>query len=122
VDGEYGWPEWCKEAEFRNVCDQYKYEIVLKEQRNVLFLSDSEQVINFTKKYLYDPFNTPCLDTLYSKWIDWEKVSQKYQGIIISPYQSACRELSGWDCASGCIWDEEAVARCVLVSEPTRRI
>lgn len=41
------------------------------------------------------------------------RVRQDYAGIEISPYQYECRfELTwyyGWDVASGCVWDKEAI-------------
>lgn len=48
--------------------------------------------------------------------IDWRRVAESYQGIVIAPYVWARRHhlASGWyyawDCASGCIWDSAAVA------------
>lgn len=54
--------------------------------------------------------------------IMWPKVAKEYQGIIISPYQWERRDFfgtfwySGWDCASGCIWDKEAIKSIIRVS------
>ncbi len=47
--------------------------------------------------------------------LEWDKVKDKYQGIIIAPYQWECRLALetcwyyGWDCASGCIWDLDCI-------------
>ncbi|QBI98814.1 hypothetical protein SEA_BOBBY_184 [Mycobacterium phage Bobby] len=46
-------------------------------------------------------------------WIDWGKVAADYGGIIIAPYQWSRRMdphwYYTWDCASGCIWNLEAI-------------
>lgn len=53
--------------------------------------------------------------------LDWLKVKQKYQGIIIAPYQWKCRMAQetkwyyGWDCASGCIWDLDCIDEFKLI-------
>jgi hypothetical protein len=45
--------------------------------------------------------------------IDWQRVAEQHQGIIITPYQWECRYSIDWyyiwDCASGCIWDPDAI-------------
>lgn len=53
--------------------------------------------------------------------IDWKKVTEEYQGIIISPYIWQRRLAPhtmwyyGWDVASGCIWDTDAIEEVKLV-------
>ena len=48
----------------------------------------------------------------YIYMLDFLKVMDEYDGIIIAPYQYSCRLMNsstawyyGWDCASGCIWN-----------------
>jgi hypothetical protein len=45
--------------------------------------------------------------------INWAAVATKYVGIEIAPYQWSCRTslqwYYGWDVASGCVWDADAV-------------
>ena len=118
VKGEYDWPTWCKSEEFRNTDLQYKYIIELAENANILYISSSKQLVNFTESYTKYS-KTP---SYYSR-IDWERVANEYQGLIISPYIWDCRLLSvtfwyyGWDCASGCIWDHTAIASIKLEGE-----
>ena len=51
----------------------------------------------------------------YVYQIRWEEVKTLWDGIIISPYNWKCRHSPstewyyGWDCASGCIWNVEAI-------------
>ncbi len=47
--------------------------------------------------------------------LDWAKVAEHYDGLIIAPYQWSRRYdgpswYYGWDCASGCIWNLDAIA------------
>jgi hypothetical protein len=126
VEGEDGWKEWCESEEFRLENLVISYEVKLKKKANILHLRTHEEIINFSKLY---PFIKPQWDTpegrliCASYEIDWEKVAENYEGIIISPYQWECRlarESSwyyGWDCASGCIWDLECIKEFKLRKE-----
>jgi hypothetical protein len=48
--------------------------------------------------------------------IDWYRVAEQYDGIIITPYiyERRLTEYTtwyySWDCASGCIWNGKAIA------------
>ena len=48
--------------------------------------------------------------------LDWQAVAQNWQGILIPQYLWSMRLNSrhawyySWDCASGCIWNPEAIA------------
>jgi hypothetical protein len=105
----YNWKEWCESEKFRLECLEFSYEIKLKENANVIHLKTSEDIFKFTKEH---PLKTRDWDAEWDTYqLDWNKIREKYQGIIISPYQWKCRlalESSwyyGWDCTSGCIWD-----------------
>lgn len=60
--------------------------------------------------------------------IQWEKVKKEYDGIVIAPYQWECRLRNkfmwyySWDCASGCIWNIDAIATMDLISKTTNLI
>jgi hypothetical protein len=53
-------------------------------------------------------------------WIAWDRLRERYQGLIVTPYIWERRLTMGngpdamwyyfWDCASGCIWDPAAIA------------
>ncbi len=100
------WEEWCKEEEFALERLKYRYQVNISSQANIIKIESAQQLSEFTDKYilLNDDF-----------FIDWEKVAKDYQGLVIDPYQWKCRcepktfWYDGWDCASGCIWDLNAI-------------
>lgn len=121
VEGEYDWKWWCKAENFRLDYLKIQYEVILKKDAKILVLDDADEVIKFTEENLYP--KARFKDDTYE--LDWEKISKKYQGIIISPYQWGLR-LSiktgwyyGWDCASGCIWDLNAIEELKFIQEET---
>jgi len=117
VEGEecgINWREWCKQEDFYVECLKNPHEILLKENAKIIHLKTPNEIIEFTKKYpfLREQWNNVQGRRLCRSYeLDWDKVKQEYQGIIISPYQWACRLSNdtvwyyGWDCSSGCIWD-----------------
>lgn len=113
VPGEDDWASWCEVESFgigraRNV-------LSLTDAHNVLIISGANQLSAFDKEYGEWGKIFPSMS--YDKrWIDWRKVAQRYDGIIIAPYQWRHRldtQVSdwyyGWDCASGCIWNNTAL-------------
>ncbi|QDM58016.1 hypothetical protein SEA_DALLAS_199 [Mycobacterium phage Dallas] len=104
VAGEDDWPTWCRGEEFSfdnlTVC----HRVTLVPGANILHLKSPMDIDAF--HYLYA--NRGILD-----WIDWGKVAADYDGIIIAPYQWSRRMdphwYYTWDCASGCIWNLEAI-------------
>ena len=108
-DVDYNWKEWCEAEKFNLECLKFSFEIILKENANILHLKTEQEILEFTKEF---PLKTRDWDVEWDTYqLDWNKIKEKYQGIIISPYQFECRlslESSwyyGWDCSSGCIWD-----------------
>lgn len=118
-----GWSWWCRSEQYRIHCLKRKTEIILKPDANILRLETTVDILDFTEEYL-QPFLKPTLSSL-TMHIDWKRVADKYQGIIISPYNWHLRLdhraswYCGWDCASGCIWDAEAIAE--IISVPVRK-
>lgn len=113
IPNNYNWKEWCESENFRIEALAISYEIILKEGANILHLKSVEEIEEFTKLY---PLKKRGWDDEWdTNELDWDEIKKKYQGIIISPYQWACRlslETSwyyGWDCSSGCIWDISCV-------------
>jgi hypothetical protein len=87
-------------------------QITLTPKARILYLKTVGDIDHFTDQY------TVVHDEHYQilgRAIDWPKVAQEYQGIIISPYQFQRRLTPhtfwyyGWDCACGCIWDTDAI-------------
>ena len=107
VEGEDDWLDWCEQAEYDNPAAQICYEIVLADDSRVLHLATSGDLRIFTELYKSrGSFGG----------IDWQRVAEQHDGIIIAPYQWSCRLdhetrwYYGWDCASGCLWSRDAVA------------
>jgi len=99
-------PKW-----FKN----YNHIHILKpNQNNILSISSIEELSNFTNNYkIKNEFDWNL--------IDWKKVSQYYSGIEINPYIYKARLdknfgwYYGWDIASGCIWNNNAIKSIELI-------
>lgn len=107
------WKEWCKSENFRTYALAFSYEIILKEDANILHLKTSKEIVDFTNKY---PLKSRDWEPEHDTYqLQWDEVKKKYQGIIIAPYNWECRlEMTtcwyyGWDCSSGCIWDIDCI-------------
>ena len=93
--------------------------VTLAPDANILHLETIGDIDRFTEQYIDRPFDG-C-----PQIIDWHRVAEQYQGILIVPYQSRRRLTPhtfwyyGWDCASGCIWDTAAVASVEAVAHST---
>jgi hypothetical protein len=116
VDGEDDWKSWCENESFDLDGLKHAHRVVLTEDANVLHIADAQQFLGFVEQYsVPDPtweerLNIPNYDYVA---IDWIKVADEYDGIIIAPYRWEFR-LSfmwyyGWDCASGCIWNLKVI-------------
>lgn len=112
VEGEDDWAAWCRSESFRDVDNQCVTEVVLRPGHRVLELTNAGMMTTFHETFWVRPgFEWR------GEMIDWPRVAEQFQGIVIAPYQWAHR-LDGrcspwyysWDCASGCIWDADAVA------------
>lgn len=103
------WKTWCESENYNVNSLSFSYEIVLKENADILHLKTKEDIFDFSKQY---PSKTRDWDVEWDTYhLQWDEVKKNHQGIIISPYQWESRlslESSwyyGWDCACGCIWD-----------------
>lgn len=123
VEGVYDWPWWCVEETFGVERLVVSYDVILKEDANILYLETEYDILDFTKEYPYlreQWKDLKGLGIMQSYELDWNKVKAKYQGIIISPYQWNCRLdqrcqwYYGWDCASGCLWDLSCIKEIKL--------
>jgi hypothetical protein len=126
VDGnEDGWRDWCLGESFGLEHLTHVHDVELAPDAEVLRLHGPAGIDAFTREY-HEPS-----DRFYGR-INWSRVAERWQGIIIAPYVWSRRLHDGakwyysWDCASGCIWDARAVAGISLrevvpvpVLEPT---
>jgi len=117
---EEGWLAWCRSEDFGY--GPYEYEVTLKKGANILFIKTLEELDEFDTMY------SESLPSLAGSkrelllelsknllmWINWERVIEEYDGIMIFPYQYKRRYeymwYNAWDCASGCIFYP---SRCV---------
>jgi len=128
-ESDFGWSEWCKGEDFHLGNLKYQSQITISDKANILYIRNGKQLEKFTKDYQKLPSG---MKEAYEKsgfglelgsmWIDWKKVAKKYQGIVITPYLWKYRMdiniewYYPWDCASGCIWDKDAIESIKLLS------
>lgn len=112
VEGESSWEDWCREESFSDARSYtHKFHIELKETANILTITNKEQLDDFSRNYGRAPI--PGFT-----WINWSKVSEKYDGIVIAPwiggYGDPRHWYSGWDIASAAVWNLGAIKTMVL--------
>ncbi len=119
VEGPMDWLEWCRAESFGLRSFTYATEIVLAEDARVLHLSGAKAIDKFTAK-----FQPRDKRGDWDHRIDWPAIRRRWRGLVIAPYCYA-RRLSqhtswyyGWDCASGVIWDAEAVKELRVLEPP----
>lgn len=103
VSVEDDWERWCREEHYHLERLRYRTQIILAEDAEILYITTAEELDEFTDKYRKEKH------IVSTDEIDWNRVREEYQGIVIAPYIWS-RRLSlmwyyTWDCASGCIWD-----------------
>lgn len=117
VKGEDDWPSWCKSEDYALNRLRVCHRVNLVENANVLIIPDVWTLDAFSDEYRVEGSRP------WDSCINWFAVSHQYDGIIIAPYQWS-RLLSdhygwyyGWGCASGCIWNADAVASIEIMEE-----
>lgn len=115
------WIDWCASEEMGWVHDHI-HEVILDESK-ILKITNLDEFDDFEKEY---GDVDPLLAKLERQFpgqmmsfrrgmetIRFDKVAEKYSGIEITPYLYERRLTSmwyyGWDCASGCVWSQDAV-------------
>jgi hypothetical protein len=106
-DGD-GWSDWCRSEQFGVERLAHEHEVTLAPDARILRITTPEGIDALTAEYGTGRYG--------GIEIDWPRLAEEYQGILIAPYQwsrrllAGCTWYYGWDCASGCIWDLTAVA------------
>lgn len=108
VEGEYDWRWWCTEEQWGTETLANTHHVTLAATANILQLTQPDDLVTFQRQY-----------GARVRWddrepaIDWQSVAAQHDGILIAPYQWVHRlNLSwyyGWDCASGCVWNLDAI-------------
>jgi len=105
VLGEDDWPSWCEQENFAQDSFEYESAVTIRDGANILMIENGLQLMDFHREFKADLIPGSL------EYIDWGRVVQKYDGIIIAPYQWHLRlndEIFwyySWDCASGCVWN-----------------
>lgn len=123
VLGERDWPSWCMDEGFALDSLGAEHEVVLSESANIRLIESVDGLDEFFEAYrtaLYPGDERRGA-------INWAMVAEDYDGILITPYQYGRRLNAmwyyGWDCASGCIWNLDAIESVrVLESAGTERL
>jgi hypothetical protein len=108
TDTPDGWADWCRLENWNTAGLAHRTALTLTPGANVLHLETVEALRAFNKTYAGHPDAGP----LSRHYINWAAVAD----ILIVPYQWQARldlELLwyyGWDVASGCIWNLDALA------------
>lgn len=110
------WMEWVKN-EMPNRYEAYDHiHLIEVNQGALLSMGTMEELLSFTKKYSPTHNRTAVRSDHFERnMIDWDLVSQDYDGIEINPYVYEARmdERTNWyypwDVASGCIWKKSAI-------------
>ena len=125
-----GWSDWCKAEEFGQERFEYAYEVELAKDARILRLRTAADIQRFTKEYRDTESEVNKIlgqstfrDVPGTMDINWTKIAVKYQGIIIAPYvwelrlEPGYEWYYGWDCASGCVWNAEAIKSLKLIKQ-----
>jgi hypothetical protein len=113
VVGPRDWPS----MEPGDLISQHQYEITLAAKAKILFIDERSQLSEFTERYGLLPRGEQRIV------IDWVKVAIEHQGLVIAPYIEEYTDYpdlfwyGSWGCASGCIWNKEAIAGSKLIRE-----
>lgn len=114
VRGEDDWPSWCQSEGFHLVGLTTRHDVVLHPDANILLLSTSIELRAFTDEFGIREAKSYGSHSWVDLSTDWARVAREHDGIVIAPYQWSERlDLSwyyGWDVASGCIWNLDAIA------------
>lgn len=118
VKGDDDWQQWTQREEFSadSTVDENEHTVTLADTAQLLTVGTVAHIDAFTAEY-----GLPGLAyDIPDGWrIDWPRLAREYDGIIIAPYQWRRRNnlstfwYAGWDCASGCIWNLDAIAAVV---------
>jgi hypothetical protein len=126
-EDDYGWRSWCLDNDFRIENLRYAHKVELEPGANILHLKSKHEIAEFGLfwKSRAEPFRSMEREIrlklpghqphIYS--LNWPEIRKRYDGILITPYQYTIFDpildrhmwYYGWDCASGCVWNFEAI-------------
>lgn len=106
------WPDWCADNYSGGGSHGYR---VAVDMGDVLLLDTVDKLTAFNDEFGFIPEWMKDYSTgRRSSYVDWRVVQDTWSGIVISPYHWSKRLdmlwYYGWDVASGCIWNLDAIA------------
>lgn len=120
VEDGWGWRDWCEGEEWGLDALILQYEITLEAKAEILYLRSPGEIDDFTDNFGVGDVTLISNQLAWPKGfqlVNWLQVAERWQGIIIAPYQHSRRLDThtfwyyGWDCSSGCIWDAKAIEK-----------
>lgn len=104
IAGDDGWAAWCRDQNYRIDLLSTTHQVTLRSRADIRFINDVSAL---------DAFDSEFRGGGDGSGIDWATVAKRHDGMIIAPYQWSRRSqldwYYGWDCASGCIWNLDAI-------------
>ena len=80
VEGDYDWKWWCEGEEYNLENLVVSYEVELKDDANILYITTADEIFNFAKEYPYlrEQWNDPIgRDLCQTYELDWNKVKSR---------------------------------------------
>lgn len=106
AEGAHSWKEYCTGESWGLKYLAHCAEIVLRPAAEILRITSVAELDDFSAHYSNGDIHD-C------RAVDWSRVAQFYDGILIAPYQWERRTsfmwYYTWDCASGCVWNLNAI-------------
>jgi len=122
-EDSFGWSQWCRAENFHVEHLKNAFSVKLKDNANILHIRTVEELDAFNETYKCPMFKIHPELSSTMMTIDWEAVAEQYSGILITPYLWERRLhmdynfYYGWDCASGCIWNSDAIESIELIPD-----
>lgn len=116
-DGADSWKDFCQGNDFNLDSFEHATEITFRAAAKILRITNAKQLDAITEKHGSDcPYMPPHLSYGKGYSIAWNVIAEQFDAIVIAPYIWSRRLHNGshwyycWDCASGCVWNADAIA------------
>jgi len=115
-DCEDNWKTWCEGEDFRLDRLKYRYEIKLYKNNKIQIITNNKELQQFSYN-----FAKQSIENITPWYLDWNRVKELYDGVIITPHMWDVRLdyiwYSIWDCASGVIWNMNVIKSYTLLTK-----
>jgi hypothetical protein len=107
VDSEWGWKDWCKVEEFREIEEANSFTISLKPSARLYVIDSVQSFLSIS-----EPGN-------YNRIVDWERLACRYDGVWLTckglnatKDSMLCLTMWGWDVESILIFNPNCIQTC----------